>query len=158
MASGDRLEQLHRELTDQVDALRDGAQWRRMLEVASRLHSYSLSNILLIDAQWTARYRHGEVTEPTPGPVAGYRTWQALGRQVIHGQRGLAVIAPTVSRERFVRQADDSIRQLIVSNPHAPANYRVNGVVRNMDAWYEAFDVKPNDKLFLAPENRARIW
>jgi len=45
-----------------------------------------------------------------------------------------------------------------VSNPHAPANYRVNGVVRNIDAWYEAFNVNPSDKLFLAPENRARIW
>jgi putative endopeptidase len=56
------------------------------------------------------------------------------------------------------KSTDDSIRQLIVSNPHAPANYRVNGVVRNMDAWYEAFNVKPSDKLFLAPENRARIW
>jgi putative endopeptidase len=56
------------------------------------------------------------------------------------------------------KSTDDSIRQLIVSNPHAPANYRVNGVVRNMDAWYEAFHANPSDKLFLAPENRARIW
>jgi len=56
------------------------------------------------------------------------------------------------------KSTDDSIRQLIVSNPHAPVKYRVNGVVRNMDAWYEAFNVSPSDKLFLAPENRARIW
>jgi putative endopeptidase len=56
------------------------------------------------------------------------------------------------------KSTDDSIRQQIVSNPHAPVKYRVNGVVRNMDAWYRAFNVKPNDKLFLAPENRVRIW
>ena len=56
------------------------------------------------------------------------------------------------------KSTDDSIRQQIVSNSHAPANYRVNGVVRNMDAWYRAFNVKPGDKLFLAPENRVRIW
>jgi putative endopeptidase len=56
------------------------------------------------------------------------------------------------------KSTDDSIRQLIVSNPHAPANYRVNGVVRNMDAWYEAFRVNPGDKLFLASDSRARIW
>jgi hypothetical protein len=36
--------------------------------------------------------------------------------------------------------------------------YRVNGVVRNMDAWYEAFDARPGDKLHLAPEDRVRIW
>ena len=53
---------------------------------------------------------------------------------------------------------EDSIRQQVVSNPHAPAQYRVNGVVRNMDAWYRAFNVNPDEKLFVAPENRVRIW
>jgi putative endopeptidase len=56
------------------------------------------------------------------------------------------------------KSTDDSIRQQIVSNPHAPVQYRVNGVVRNMDAWYDAFNVKPTDKLFVAPDDRARIW
>lgn len=36
--------------------------------------------------------------------------------------------------------------------------YRVNGVVRNVDAWYEAFGVREGDALFLAPEKRVRIW
>jgi predicted metalloendopeptidase len=36
--------------------------------------------------------------------------------------------------------------------------YRVNGVVRNIDAWYEAFGVKPGDRLVLPPEERVRIW
>jgi putative endopeptidase len=56
------------------------------------------------------------------------------------------------------KQTDDSLRQQIVSNPHAPVQYRVNGVVRNMGDWYGAFDVKPGDKLYLAPQDRARIW
>jgi len=56
------------------------------------------------------------------------------------------------------KSTDDSVRQQIVSDPHAPVQYRVDGVVRNIDAWYEAFNVKPSDKLFLAPENRVRIW
>jgi putative endopeptidase len=56
------------------------------------------------------------------------------------------------------KSTDDSVRQQIVSNPHAPVEYRVNGVVRNMDAWYKAFNVKPGDSLFLGPENRVRIW
>jgi endothelin-converting enzyme/putative endopeptidase len=34
----------------------------------------------------------------------------------------------------------------------------VNGVVRNMDAWYAAFDAKPTDRLYLAPAERVRIW
>jgi predicted metalloendopeptidase len=45
-----------------------------------------------------------------------------------------------------------------MTGPHSPAEFRVNGVVRNIDAWYEAFDVKPGDKLYLPPEQRVRIW
>jgi putative endopeptidase len=56
------------------------------------------------------------------------------------------------------KSTDDQVRAQLVSNPHAPVQYRVNGVVRNMDAWYDAFNVKPSDKLFVAPEDRARIW
>jgi putative endopeptidase len=36
--------------------------------------------------------------------------------------------------------------------------FRVNGVVRNIDAWYDAFDVKPGDHLYLDPGDRVRIW
>ncbi|MEO9593660.1 M13-type metalloendopeptidase, partial [Rhodopirellula bahusiensis] len=36
--------------------------------------------------------------------------------------------------------------------------YRVNGIVRNMDAWYEAFRIDETDPLFIAPEERIRIW
>jgi putative endopeptidase len=56
------------------------------------------------------------------------------------------------------KSTEAAIRQQVVSNPHAPARYRVNGVVRNMDAWYEAFRINSSDKLYLAPENRVRIW
>ena len=41
---------------------------------------------------------------------------------------------------------------------HSPAYFRVNGPVRNMDAWYEAFNVQPDDKLYLKPEERVSIW
>lgn len=56
------------------------------------------------------------------------------------------------------KSTEASIRQQVVSNPHSPAQYRVNGIVRNMDAWYDAFNVKPGDELYLAPEDRVRIW
>ena len=53
---------------------------------------------------------------------------------------------------------DDALKQLLVADPHSPNMARVNGPVRNIDAWYEAFGVTPQDKLYLAPEDRARIW
>jgi putative endopeptidase len=55
-----------------------------------------------------------------------------------------------------VREAQ--LRKDIATDPHSPAEFRVNGVVRNMDAWYEAFEVRPGDRLYLAPPGRARIW
>lgn len=53
---------------------------------------------------------------------------------------------------------DDALIQRLTSDSHAPAEFRVNGVVRNIDEWYEAFDVTPEDDLYLAPEERVRIW
>ena len=53
---------------------------------------------------------------------------------------------------------DDAVRRQVVSDPHSPRQFRVNGPVRNIDAWYAAFGVKPEQKLYVAPEKRVRIW
>jgi len=54
--------------------------------------------------------------------------------------------------------SDDYVRKQVVSDPHSPRQFRVIGPARNIDAWYEAFKVQPGDKMFVAPEQRARIW
>jgi putative endopeptidase len=56
------------------------------------------------------------------------------------------------------KATDDAVRKQVVSNPHSPVQFRVNGVVRNLDARYEAFGVKAGHRLYLAPEARVRIW
>ncbi|UOF12959.1 M13 family metallopeptidase [Lysobacter capsici] len=53
---------------------------------------------------------------------------------------------------------DEALLNLIKTNPHSPSQYRANGPLRNFDPWYKAFDVKPEDKMFVAPEQRVRIW
>ncbi|MFL6725608.1 MAG: M13 family metallopeptidase [Sphingomicrobium sp.] len=52
----------------------------------------------------------------------------------------------------------EEIKRLTTSDPHSFRKYRVNGIVRNIDGWYQAFAVRPSDKLYLAPAKRARIW
>ena len=52
----------------------------------------------------------------------------------------------------------DAIIEQIKSDPHSPAQFRVIGPPRNNDGWYEAFDVKPGDTYYLAPDQRVRIW
>ncbi len=53
---------------------------------------------------------------------------------------------------------DGIMRELVMSDVHSPAYFRVNGAVRNMDVWYQAFNVQPGDKLYLPPEQRVSIW
>lgn len=62
------------------------------------------------------------------------------------------------ARAWLYKAPDSVIRQIVANSYHPPARYRVNGVVRNIDAWYEAFDVVPGDALYLAPADRVRLF
>src|SRR4051794_6998074 len=93
--NADKVRQLHDSLTAQVEALVSGEDWARFLTVASRFHSYSANNVWLIMAQ-----------RPDATRVAGYRTWQRLGRQVNKGAKGIAILAPCVYRGRAVDETD----------------------------------------------------
>ncbi len=53
---------------------------------------------------------------------------------------------------------EEALRQQLIRGPHSPPYYRVNGIVRNFDEWYEAFNVGPDHELYLPPEERIRIW
>ena len=52
----------------------------------------------------------------------------------------------------------DAARQRLVTDPHSPPVARVNGPMHNVEGWYSAFDVKPGEKLYLAPQDRVKIW
>jgi len=52
---------------------------------------------------------------------------------------------------------DAALRQQVMTDPHSPGEFRA-ATVRNIDAWYTAFNVQPGEKLYLAPEARVRIW
>ncbi|GGA34389.1 M13 family metallopeptidase [Dyella nitratireducens] len=52
---------------------------------------------------------------------------------------------------------DAALRQRLATDVHAPAQFRAL-TVRNIDGWYDAFDVKPGEKLYLAPDDRVKIW
>ena len=56
------------------------------------------------------------------------------------------------------KDREDALREQILTDPHSPDKYRTNGIVRNVDAWYKAFNVQPGDKLYLPPEQRVHVW
>ena len=53
---------------------------------------------------------------------------------------------------------DGALREIVMSDVHSPPNFRVNGTMPNIDAWYAAFGVQPGDKLYVKPEERVTIW
>jgi len=55
-------------------------------------------------------------------------------------------------------QRDDQLRQMLATNPHSPGAIRALAPLRNVDAWYSAFDVKEGDANYIKPEDRVRIW
>lgn len=57
-----------------------------------------------------------------------------------------------------VKRRPELIERLIKTDPHSPPEFRVNGVVPNIDAFYSAFDVQEGDGMFLSPEQRVKIW
>jgi putative endopeptidase len=80
-----------------------------------------------------------------PAPVIG-----GLG-----GDQRFFLAYAQVWREKY---RDGALRELVMSDVHSPSQFRVNGPLPNIDAWYGAFNVQPGDKLFIKPEDRVRIW
>ncbi|WP_375248734.1 M13 family metallopeptidase [Sphingomonas sp.] len=105
----------------------------------------------------------GENIGDLGGIEAAYAAYQKY--QAVHGKA--PVIGGLTGDQRFFlafaqawrsKQRDGALRSALLTDPHSPAYYRVNGIVRNVDAWYDAFGVKPGDKLYLAPKDRVKIW
>jgi len=93
------------------------------------------------------------------GIAAAYDGYKASGKE-----------APTVDgfssdQQFFLAYAQNwgekpreaALRQQVLTDPHSPGEYRAD-TVRNIDAWYRAFEPKPGEMLYLAPEERVRIW
>ena len=63
-----------------------------------------------------------------------------------------------LAQARRGKARDAALIAQVKSDPHSPSEFRVNGSLRNHPGYYEAFDVKPGDKMYLAPEQRVIFW
>ena len=87
-------------------------------------------------------------------------------RASLHGQPAPVIDGLTGDQRVFLGWAqawrgkvtDDFVRKQVVSDPHSPRQFRVIGPTRNIDAWYQSFDVQPGDRMYVPPEQRVRIW
>lgn len=73
-------------------------------------------------------------------------------------RKALRVFFLSWARIWAYKAPESAIRHIVANSYYPPAPYRVNGVVRNLDTWYDAFDVQPGDALYLPPKDRVRLW
>lgn len=139
-SSTDKAAELQAQLQTDLAELVASERWQEMLDTASRFHSYSARNIMLILSQ-----------RPTATRVAGYRTWQSMDRQVRKGERGIAILAPCVYKRSSVDDTtgeESTVRRL--------AGFRVAHVfdIGQTDGEPIA-DVRPE---LLAGQGPAGLW
>ena len=96
-------EALQASIAEQVEQLRASEAWTRFLDFAQVFHRYSINNLLLILSQ-----------RPDASRVAGYRTWQSVGRQVTKGQRGIRIFGgrDVVTVEEDERTGEETERRM----------------------------------------------
>ncbi|MBD0320835.1 MAG: M13 family metallopeptidase, partial [Gemmatimonadetes bacterium] len=100
------------------------------------------------------------------GDVSGLAMAYRAYRKSLNGREAPVINGFTGDQRFFMGWAqvwrtlmrDDALRQQIMTDSHSPGEYRVNGVLRNIPEFYAAFNVKPGDKMYLAPEQRVKIW
>lgn len=100
----DRLRVVQETLTASVERVFASDDWRAALAAAAKFHNYSFDNVLLIYAQHQVAFAAGRVEAPEPTMVAGYRQWQAMGRQVRGGQVGYKIQRPNRVQWREVQE------------------------------------------------------
>ena len=99
--------------------------------------------------------------------LGGLETAYAAYRRYVERHGEPPVIAGFTGDQRFFlayaqawqgKSREGALRAQLLTNPHSPDRYRVDGIVRNFDPWYKAFNVQPGDKLYLPPEERVHVW
>jgi putative endopeptidase len=137
------------------DAARYTAEAQKLVK---QYNSYEPIKGLHINGQQTL----GENIADLAGLIIAYDAYKvALGGKpapVIDGLTGDQRFFLAYAQSWRVKYREERLRDLLVSDVHSPAMARVNGAVRNVDAWYAAFNVKPGEKLYLKPEERVRPW
>ena len=137
----------------------DTASFKKLGDkLAAQYDTYEAVDDLHVNGRLTLGENIGDLSGLTIAYVAYHLS--------LHGKKAPTLAGLTGDQRLFLAWAqgwhtlirDERLRNQVMTDPHSPAPFRVNGVVRNVDAWYTAFDVKPGDKLYLAPEDRIHIW
>ncbi|MBX7514232.1 M13 family metallopeptidase [Qipengyuania sp. GH38] len=102
----------------------------------------------------------------TLGDVVGLQMAYRAYRLSLNGEEAPVIDGLTGDQRFFLgfaqiwrgMEREESLRNRVMTANHPPGEFRLNNAVRHLDAWYDAFDVSPQDDLYLPPEERIKIW
>jgi putative endopeptidase len=137
------------------DAERYDAQAAAIIE---QFNNYEVMNDLFINGELT----QGENIADLGGVAIAYdafkRTKQGQSDERIDGFTPDQRFFLGYSKVWMIKTTDESLRQQVLTDPHSPARYRVNGPLQNMPAFYKAFNVQPGDALYRPDSLMVSIW
>jgi putative endopeptidase len=113
---------------------------------------------LSVNGEFTLGENIGDLGGISIGLLAYQMSLDGKEAPVIDGFTGLQRVFLGFGQVWSGKYRDETLRLQIETDPHSPSMYRANGAVRNVPAFYEAFDVGKDDALYLAPDDRVKIW
>jgi hypothetical protein len=137
-----KLDAAHRQLVDAVASVASSEGWLHYLAAMHRFHDYSATNVMMILFQ-----------RPDAQRVAGYRTWPALGRQVVKGAQGIAIWAPCARR---VEREDETTGESVTAR--ALSGFRLVHVFDVADTEGEPLPENPCQATLLTGEAPDGMW
>ena len=111
-----------------------------------------------VDGKFTMGENIGDLGGVTVAYHAYMLSLNGKEAPVIDGISGAQRFFLANAQASRTKRREEVTLQYLKSDPHSPDKFRINGVVGNVDEWYEAFDVKQGDALYLPPEERVSIW
>lgn len=126
--------------------------------LVEQYNGYEVLDGLYVNGQLTLGENIGDLT----GAYIGYLAYQMS----LNGEEAPVIDGMTGEQRFFLgfgqiwrgKSRDERLRRQVLTDPHSPGPFRANGPLRNFDAFYEAFDVKEGDGMYLPPEERVKIW
>ncbi len=131
---------------------------KRTGKLIEQYDSYKPFDDLAVNGEFTQGENIGDLGGITIGLLAYQMSLDGKEPPVIDGFTGEQRVFLGYAQVWRRKYREENLRQRIATDPHSPAEYRTNGPVRNAPGFYAAFDVQEGDALYLAPEDRVKIW
>ncbi|HXY76244.1 MAG TPA: M13 family metallopeptidase, partial [Steroidobacteraceae bacterium] len=131
---------------------------KRVDRLAEQYDTYTVLPGLNINGRLTLGENIGDLGGVSVSNDAYHRSLHGAKPPLLDGLTGDQRFFLSLAQAFRFKQRPEDLRSQVMSDPHSPSKYRVNGVVRNVDAWYGAFNVQPGEKLYLPEDQRVRIW